>query len=326
MPNSGALLSDAVPVNTAATMVMDSVGMHNQITKDLRPVLSGTPTTMEVIQQRQRSLTLRRLGFDTAVPETQHVKRVEIALNAPQKFGDSVGVSQDFIRLGGTSDELLAARDELFAADRRTINMLLLGACFAEDGFYYNGMADAPPPYKNNTFDTTHTHYAGYDVSGVPEIAHWVWAKHTIWEHGFTDSLVSFCHNATIAEVEGLAEWVSPTGEMISPVIQQLQVAGYTPSFMASGVPVVAEDWIPEGYVFVVAASTRKPVAWRIPKGPGAGDFCFYEDNTCPNAQYEWRADGIRYGAATVIEMGAGAVIYLGGASYVAPTCYDIAV
>jgi hypothetical protein len=103
---------------------------------------------------------------------------------------------------------------------------------------------------------------------------------------------------------------------MPTPLMADLQKMGLTPNFMAAGVPVVANDWIPDQYILMVALSgADKPMRYRVPEGLKSSAIQFKA--TDPNAQYKFIEEYWRWLAAKIVQPGAGAAYYLGGAAWV---------
>ena len=187
-------------------------------------------------------------------------------------------------------------------------------------------MSEAPPAYKSNSFTTSHTHYLAADVGGVPSLSHFAELKKHILEHGYGDplnggSLVAFINSANAQKIENLAEWQTTSNYVATKVIEQLQADGLWPSgiggqvMTAVGVPIIVEDWVPENYILMVDYKVR-PLRWRIPEGAGTENLIVDTDDDFQYLIKRYR----RWGAVKVVHRGAGAVYYLGGASYEDPS------
>lgn len=313
----GPLTSDSVPLEMLYTEITDSVERHNEIMRQYMTLLCGAPTQKRTKHIRTRSMQFEDSGSDTTVANRQHVDRGSIDLEDPVRKILRAGITARAWEEGISSDEVREHYAEAVDADKRLITEKVFKTGLTDGGWYDATMTVAPPSYAMNTFQTTHDHYLAYNVSGTPTIDAIVDAKHHITEHGYDKNLVLFLNNDEIANIEKLAEWASPSGDMSSPVIQSLQKFGFTPSFEASGVPIVADDWVPSGYGLMWCLSF-KPFTWRITDNSVTANMLAFEKDA--TAQYKWEGDFVRWISCTVTAPGAGVAMYFNSGTWTDPT------
>lgn len=303
--NPGALTTDGVPLDRLRTEVFDSVERHNETMRDWIGLLAGAPTNKTTANVRTRGMRFERMGGDTTEPFVQSVPRYTVDLNEPEYYIMAGAITQKAWLKGMDAGEVRELGVEAVNADRRLVTNLMLQEMLTDGGWYAAGLT--PPAFKNNTFDGGHDHYLGFNVAGVPTAASIVQAKHHITEHGYGDDLVCFLNNDQISEWEQDADMVTATAEMDSPLVQRLLEFGYMPSFRLSGVPIIAEDWVPSNYGAMFSVSAH-PLRWRITDNPASANMLEWDQS--PSAQYNVWNEFVRVGAATVVLPGAGVSMY----------------
>jgi len=317
--NPGALTTDGVPLDLLRTEVMDLVERHNETTRDWIGLLCGAPTNKTTANVRIRGMQFQRMGSDTTEPFVQSVPRYSVTLNEPEYFGLAGAITQRAWMKGMDAAEVRELGVECVNADRRLVTNLILQEMLTDGGWYAQSLT--PPNFKNNAFDSTHDHYLGFNVSGIPTAASIVQAKHHITEHGYGDSLVCFLNNDQISEWEQDADMVTATAEMNSPLVQRLLEFGYTPSFQLSGVPIIAEDWVPTNYGVMFSVGAL-PLRWRIEDNAATANLMEWQKPG--DAQYNVWNEFVRVGAATVVLPGAGVSMYFNSDTW-ADASLDIA-
>jgi hypothetical protein len=316
MPPNGAFTTDHVALQQLYTEFQDGVR---------EAALAGngflrqfcTETTKKTVRVRQRTVTAQHLGSDTTVPDMNRKEYVEFNLAEPERWGLKSAITREAVDRGIDSSEIRSEHQEMMDGMDRLVAEAVLASMLTDGGFWDAAMLVAPPAYKKNTFAVTHDHYLARAGGGVPLLSDFTRLKRTISEHGYTRDYVAFINGDTAEQIENLTEWGTAPGPMATSVMDKLQDVGLVPGFRAAGMPLVAEDWIPTGYVLAVSLQA-KPAYWRNPENHGSEIDT--ELDTTQQGQYSWISEYYRYTSATVVHRGAGAALYLGGAAWVDPT------
>jgi len=294
---AGAVTIDNVPVDLLRTEMIRGVERYNEMDRNFRSIFC-TQTTGSTVRVYQRTKRFRRMG-DTTVPDTSRLDYQEIDLQAPTRYGIKSGVSQAALDQGITAADVMEEHTEALQADQRLITQSVLYPML-NDGGWWDATA-TPPPFKTNVFLSTHDHYLGYNVGGVPTLAIFNRMRHHINEHGWTGSIVAWMHNAQVENIENIAEWATAPAVMATPAIMKLQAAGFTPSFVAGGTPIVAEDWIPENYLLLTSLES-KSLRWRNHEGR-AKDGRLQVWRNADNVQYYLDEDYVRYAFCATVAL-----------------------
>jgi len=273
-------------------------------------------THKEKVRVPQRSMSYRPIG-EGGTPARQRIDYQEISLPTPMRYGLGSAVTQQAVEDGIDRQTIELNHREALAADQRWVTKVVMRAMLL-DGGWWDGSA-TPPPWKENTFLSTHDHYLAYNVSGIPALAHFTRMRRHILEHGFGMNGVVCAINGDLAEaITNIAEWATAPSPMATSTMDSLQRLGLTPSFMAGGVIVVESDWVPDNYA-VAWAVGEKPLHWRMPLGlPLNAGVLTWEES--PNVRTMESFDYVRRGSCAVTLRGAGCACYFGGAAWVDPT------
>ncbi|MGE4406396.1 hypothetical protein [Pseudomonas sp.] len=322
---TGLYTTDNVPVQQLYTEFIRSIELYNRERNSFRDVLCEV-TRKRTARVAQRSMAFRPAGSDTAQPDVDRLVYREINLPEPVAYELAEGFTKKAIERGVSSEEMRAQHQEALNADRRLIQQLVLKAMLVSGGFWDGNMSVAPPSYKSNSFQTSHTHYLAQAAAGVPTLAMFAELKQHILEHGYGDplnggALVAFINSANAQQIENAAEWQTTSNYVATRVIEQLQSDGLWPASVggqvmsAVGVPIIVEDWVPENYILMVDYKVR-PLRWRLPEGPGVEGLIVDTDD-----DFRWLIKRYRrWGSVKVVHRGAGACYYINGANYTDPT------
>ena len=270
-----------------------------------------TKTTVDVLQ---RTMTFDRAGRDTSYADFETRDKQSVSLAEPKRWNRAIGFTQVAIDEGMTAEDFRGDRQELMDAHQRLITQCCLSAMLTDGGFWAG--AAIPPRYESNSFLVTHDHYLAHNVAGVPTLAICNEMKHHITEHGFKTPTL-WMNSGTAEQIENIAEWGTAPGPMPTSLLDTLQKLGLTPSFQASGMAVIVNDWIPEEYLLAVDP-TVKPLYWRSPVGDPTSKL--HVTDYPPDEAYYSRQSVYQWTSATVGIRGAGVATYLGGAAYTDPT------
>lgn len=310
----GAFTTDGIPLELLYTEVLDSVEMHNEFMRDFMELFCGAPTQKRVEHIRTRSMQFQRAGRDTTRPNMQHVDRYQIDLKTPERLLLNASITAESWEKGMSSDEVQTHHAEAMAADKRLVTNAILEEALT-GGCWYNGTM-TPPKYKNNKFDSDHSHYLAANLNGVPDVATLVEAKHHLIEHGYDKGFVTFLNSEQISSIEKLTEFDGSKTALFSPLMQRLQEFGYNISFQVAGVPIVEEDWVPVGYGLTVSLN-EKPMRWRITDNTVTADVIVATHQPQSQIGYYWIEEYARWVSATGVMPGAGVAMYFGGSAWV---------
>ena len=317
----GALTTDDVSTQMLYNEMIDSVERHNEMDRNFKSLFCGEPTQKRTAQVRQRGMTFELRGADTNQPDMQHVPRTNITLHDPVDWALNASITHRTWEAGMSSDEIREAHAEALDADNRLLTQVIVQQALTDGGWW--DATVAPPRYKMDVHLATHDHYLAANVAGIPLLAHFTNAKQHIIHHGYpADDIVSFINSAQAATIENRAEWGTAPGPMPTPVMARLQEFGFTPSFKAAGIPVYAENWIPQNYMLMVCL-TPKPMRWRITDNAATADLIvrtMVANDFDMSIKYCFIEEYVRWTSATIVQRGAGVAYYLAGAAYVNPT------
>lgn len=238
------------------------------------------PTTQENFQVLQGSFEFEKYA-DYTLPDAQDLGYASISV--PIDDWD-LRVAYTFARiLETTSVELNARHSTALKADVRLQMREVLRAALRKEGVTYNGVTSkpfynadgvVPPTYKTNTFDATHTHYAGINGSTGLGTALSAGIDHLV-HHGFESEIVAMCNRATAKLVKAQTGFVKVEGAVgtdrtIVGAPDGANVVGWF-----DDATVIQEDWMPANFVFLTsvqggANSPDNPLAFRESQAAGA--------------------------------------------------------
>lgn len=213
----------------------------------------------------------------------------------------------------------------------------------------YNADGVVPPPYKNNTFDNTHSHYL---VSGAATIdSDDVMAAYNhIAEHGYgIEQGTTFVLLCNQAEVDKIRTWRAgqvsantvvanydfiPSASQPTIILPNAEgLLGSQPPSIWNGLPVIGsyadilivhEDYIPAGYPLMLGSggngNLQNPVGLREHANPAYRGLRLLPGN---NTAYPLVDSYYARGFGTGVRQRAGAVVLMvGTGSYVIPSQY----
>ena len=321
----GAFTTDHIPTSILYTEIMDSIERHNEANRDWKSMFCGPSVTRKsTVEMRERGMTMEESGQDTTQPDMQHIPRQTINLNSPRRWLLNASITHKAWEEGMNSTEIREDHLEALDADYRTVTESVLEEALT-DGGWYSGTV-IPPRFKRSTFLVTHDHYLAANVGGIPLLSHFTESYQHITEHGYPGSLiVAFINGQQSEQIVNYTEWGTAPGPMPTPVMTRLQELGHYPAFMAAGIPVYREDWIPDNYMLLVCLNPRMwPMKWRVPEQPdpaveGLMAYTMEAHDFDMSVKYRYIEEYARWTSATIVRQGAGVAYYLGGANYVSP-------
>jgi len=274
-------------------------------------------TEKESVKVWQRSMEFTR-GGEGYPADMQKIEALEIGIPL-NTFDLGYGFTLEAIQ-DSTADELKETQAEALRADQRLLmkvfcsKCLVPGASGASRGFWDSFETKAPPPYRGNTFLTSHDHY---NVSGAATVslADLTALKKHIREHGYMGDLYLFINSGTVKAFEDLAGWT--TAMSATSIIETVATLGLRAVTKFNEFIVVIEDWVPDGYLFGVEGQIL-PVSMREPINPQARGLKLYSG---PHTEYPLvEAYYRRRCGMDVVHRGAGAVTQITAGSWVDPT------
>lgn len=277
-------------------------------------------TVKESVRMFQRNIefTLASEGF---MADWQKARAMEIGIDLSEfelGFAFTKKAIQD-----STADELQETQAEVLDADQRLLakrfffRALTPGSGAISIGWWDANMAAAavraPPPWKGNTFATTHNHF---DPSGAAAIslADFSALKREIREHGYSGPIFTFMNLAEVEACENLAGWTAALTP--NTIIETVATKGFEVIKQFQGHTLIQDDWIPAGYLLSLEGRI-KPLTMREPVSAAARGLKLwkgpYDDYPLAESYYSHRFD------MAVVHRGAGACRYL-AAAWVTPT------
>jgi len=306
--------------------VIRSGELYNEAGPNGWRALMFSNTKRHSVRVAQRSIEFKPAS-EYARPDLDHQLYVDFNLNDPVPYELREGFTAYALDLGVEAEEILNQAADARNAATRLQTRACVCEMFKTGAFWDGAMTVAPPPYRTNTFSTSHTHYEASNASGSPTLAHFSALKQTILEHGYGENgtLVGFMNSTQAELIENQAEWKTTNNYVSTPFIDQLQSKGLWPSgvalptMRASGIPVCIDDWVPAGYIGVFDLAVENKLGrWRLPDGVADG---LIMDTNSNSERYKFVVTMYRYYvSATVVHRGAGAIMYLGGSSWSDPS------
>jgi hypothetical protein len=243
-----------------------------------------------------------------------------------EKFGTGIGYDLDTLKDMRLQD-ILDYQAGIIIQDRENIRSEILKAMLqsSTDGFFNAAFESdegitAPPPYGQNTFLASHTHYLGTASSEILLVEIPDWRKHII-EHGFGKNIIGFINSAQEADIaKMLTPSTAGTLKVANPLTDKIAVDGYLAR--AGGVEWVTTECMPEDYVLLVStdlnANMNKPAKLIYPTNSSYRGLLLLHGG---NGQYPIiDSYYLRWLGAKVLHRGAGVVVRLGNANWADPT------
>lgn len=271
-----------------------------------------TKTTKESVRTWQRNMEFKTAA-EGYLEGWQKLRALEIGIGL-EDFELGFAFTKKAI-LKSTANELREAQAEALRADARLqikrffYRCLTPGSGAYSVGFWDGNMAaasaKAPPPWKNNTFLTSHNHY---DAAGTTDIAlsQFTALKKEIREHGYSGPIFTFMHSDQVEDCEDLAGWTSAMTP--NSIVETVATKGFDVIKQFQGHTLIQDDWIPSGYLLTIEGRV-KPVTMREPLQQGARGLKLwqgpYEAYPLAESYYSREFD------YAVVHRGAGAAMYL---------------
>lgn len=272
-------------------------------------------TEKESVRVWQRNMEFRRAS-EGYMEGWQKARAMEIGIGL-EDFELGFAFTKKAI-LQKTADELRETQEEALNADARLqmkrffYAALTPGSGSTSKGFWDGNMAAAsvraPPPWKGNTFTTSHNHY---DAASTTDIAlsHFSALKKEIRQHGYEGPILTFMHSDQVEDCEDLAGWTNAMTP--NPIVNNVAENGFDVVKQFQGHTLIQDDWIPTGYLLSIEGKV-KPFTMREPRSRSARGLKLWE------GPYEAYPLAESYYARTfdlaVVHRGAGAALYLADA------------
>lgn len=309
--------SDHVSVETLRTLQLKAVDTY-QNEPSLKSMLCF-PEWRDTIEVYQSPKTMRKLGADTELATHEKVDVQTITIPEPEKFGTAYGITQDSLKRGVTSLQVMQEFATAIDSDRRLVAQMIVKTMLT-DGGWWDGTV-APPRAANNSMTAAHEHYIAYNVAGVPILAHVARGKRLLNEHGITGDIIAMWNGDQIEKMEVAAEW-SGAAARKSELLEKLQIKGFDPAgaFYTAGVLWIQNDYMPSGYGWMGCLNELyKPLAWRYAFQPDDTQDGLIRYTRPEDEQYYKNESFIRWGACVCAMRSLGVAIDLNHATYSAP-------
>ena len=318
---TGPVTSDGVSAETLRTRQIAAAREYNS-EPSLKTLLTE-PVWQDTLEVYQTPKVMRKLGSDTELATHEKTEVQTITIPKPEKFGTAYGITQDSLKKGITSLQIMQEFATAIDADRRLMSQMIVKEMLTDGGWW--DATVAPPRSANNSMVTAHDHYIAYNVAGVPILAHVARGKRLINEHGITGDIVAMWNGDQIEKMEVAAEW-SGAAARKSDLLEKLQIKGFDPagSFYTDGVLWIQNDYMPSGYGWMGCINEMyKPIAWRFAFQPNDNSDGLIRYTRPEDEQYYKNESFIRWGAVAVQMRSLGVAIDLNHATYSAPATID---
>ena len=278
-----------------------------QLLQDIRSELAIYNKTVDPWVDRLSERTIRQTLRVAQAPKTFRQKAdggnsnstsvVYRLLNVPFKTYDlnsefTVEWLQDAL-----ASDVMAEMSAAIAGDVELVNALFFAALLTKQAAgsvgtayqagFYNGETDVPS-YKNNTFSSAHSHYAGLNTVTLA-LSHIQAMKTDIQEHGYglhPGSLYLFANTAESSKLLNLSNTNASSTVLQAMTMQREKGIDYGivgTGWVLEGAQVVITDDVPAGYLAMAAADV-KPVAMREHFNPAYSGLQDYTE--AYNSQY----------------------------------------
>ncbi len=322
--------------------VRDALTAHNILTDGLIMDFAEYTTDRKARYGGAADMSMDELD-EYGAPDAQKVAAGQTVEFPLRKFGRSVQWTRDYMEVT-TGEEFVAQFVALQDADINAIARDLKKALFVPTNYtFIDRFTDytsasvkrllnadgAPIPIGPNGevfVAATHTHYLATAALIAADITN---AIETVIEHYPLGQARLYINRASEAGIRAFNAATQFTGYLDARIVQGSTVVSANGSvdqtqlynrsigvWGTGGAEVWVKPWVPAGYMYAFIKGAPKPLKWRYDARRGKGlrmaaDF----------ESYPLRAKAMeRYGGFGVWNRANGAILYTGGASYVAPT------
>jgi len=322
--NPGPATIDQIPLEPLLNELREEIGIQAEMIEDERNLYIGEPTLKQTVQIVTVGMEFKPDGQGgNGNPDLQHLPSFSLTLSAPDREVLATGIKQRAWEEGLTSNDVRRNVAEAMAAYRRLWRKCITQAKFALNGWYNATMT--PPPFDGVTFAGSHTHYLARNASSIPTQNICVDAAVHITEHGYSaDSIISEVNRYTLANLVKQGELMQTANDFSigSPILQKMQAMGLRSQYSLGGVPLIENNFIPNGYQWF-GSLERTPMAARRPVNDDLG-LTSYPQVIIPNTDMRWIGEFSCWAVIPdIVELGAGVAVWLADANntgvYVAP-------
>jgi hypothetical protein len=266
-------------------------------------------TWQPTLDVEQSAKTFKKAPSDTSLAPVEHLDIQTITIPQPVKYHLAGAVTQDAIKKGMTAAQVMREITSIIDADRRLVAQLIMKELLTDGGFW--DATAAPPRYGNNDLTSSHDHYYPSSASGVMSLTIAAHMKRLLTEHGSEGELILMVNGDQIEKMEVQAEWVSAVADK-TPLLNALQINGFTPQFKTDGVTWIQNDYCPTYYgVMLRVVPNFKPLAWRFAVRPDDNDDRLLSYVTAPDEAFARREAYVRWGAVKVQRRSVGVAVDL---------------
>ena len=307
--NPGPATIDDVALEPLLNELREEIGIQAEAIQNERNAYIGEPTLKQTVQIVTVGMEFKPDGQGGGVPGLQHLPSFSISLTAPDRLTLGTGIKQRAWEEGLSSNDVRRNVAEALKAYQRVWRRCITQAKLALSGWYDGTVT--PPPFDGITFASSHSHYVAENASSLITQNILVDNALLITEHGYDPAGV-FCelNQYDLARVVKQGEVVQSNETIISPIVQRMQEMGLRSQYTLGGVPLMTNNFIPNGYAWV-GTLERPPMAARREVND-SGNLNTYMETVLPNADMRWISEFSCWAVIPdVVEMGAGVALWL---------------
>ena len=324
-----------------AEAINAELAAHNRRYRDMAGLMMDVTTERIIVYGNNfESGMMQELDEFTRTP-TQRIEEGGGTFNLPlRKYGDALGWTRDYLQQASVADianrvDSIEVKDvkTLYSATRQaifnptnytmrdfTVDRAALNVVRLVNG---DGMVIPNGPEGEVFNAATHTHYlaaVAWDNATIDA------AINTVREHGHRGQIRVFINATNRGAIAALTKYEPLGAPLLQYSITDTRAIGTINNDLPDdnrtvGVwdglyEVATKPWVPAGYAFVYDVAGPRPLAMRIPTDAGMQGLRLAANIPMYPLQADYYEH--RFGVG-IRERTNGAVVYFGGASYVAP-------
>lgn len=326
-PGYGINITDAVDYRTEYKKLIRDLAQYNEVAEPLNYSGLVTRTRDETIKYFLNNTNfVRSAEGDQANWQKHKYYERDIPMDTY-----AVGLSwTDDMMDDASAAEINAASEDVLRADMRLLAKLYFDTAVGGDGSgnykgFWNGSTtewdgstlsspnNAAPRWKNNTFTSSHNHYAATGSATIA-LSDFSTLTEQITEHGYglNGRRLMFVSQNTAKDIQDMAGWT--TAMTSNNVVNNIADEGLLSKVTRlQGWTIVVDDWMPDDYLYGQATDDPTGViAMREPRNGGGLKFYKgpYEDYPFKESYYKRRCGMV------VKNRGSGAVYQITSGSY----------
>lgn len=309
--NPGPATIDEVPLQPLLNELVEEIGLQKEIINDEYNLYVGTPTLKQTHQIVTVGMEFLPDGQGGGVPGLQHLPSYTISLTPSDRLVLASGIKQRAFEEGLESNDIQRNVREALQAYSRARRKCVTQSKLALGGWYNATMT--PPPFDGITFASSHSHYKAYNASSIPTQNMLVDCALLITEHGYNASnIFAELNQYDMARLVKQGELMQDASDfsIASPILQKMQAAGMTSQYTLGGVPLVVNNYMPNGYMWV--GSLERPPMRATRPYKDDGSLNSYMGTIIPNSDMRWVSEWSCWAVIPdVVELGEGVAVWL---------------